>query len=298
MKAATGGWTRKDWTILTDAVAIVAGDGRLPLEAARRARETGRRVVVVAVGQRPEEGLEEAADLYAHIPVYRLAEVLDFLVKAQVKTVYMLGKVKKGVVFFSTPDREAQALLDSLPERNDDALLQGAVNRLHACGMEVRPQAELLDHLLVGPGYGTRHAPRRPEDVWQGLRVARALAGLDIGQTVVVKDGVVVAVEATDGTDPTIRRGGTIAGPGTTVVKVAKPQQDLRFDMPTVGLRTLEQMIAVGAQTLALEAGKAFIVDRDRFLREADAAGIAVWGVGEGEGPSPAGDRGRKQGTS
>lgn len=264
------------------------------MEAVNRLRERGRQVVVVAVGQNPEPELRRDALAFAHIPVYQWARSLAFLQEAGVRDVYMVGKVKKGVVFFTNPDAEAAAALAGLQERNDNALLEAAVARLQAAGMEVRPQTELLAPLLVGQGLLTGHQPRNPADVRLGLKVARALAGLDVGQTVVVKDGVVVAVEAADGTDATIRRGGAVAGPGTTVVKVSKPHQDWRFDIPVVGLRTLEQMVSAGAQTLALEAGKAFLIDKDRFLARAAAEGIALWGIGEDEEslPGPSGSEG------
>lgn len=264
------------------------------MEAVKRLQELGRQAVVVAVGQNPERELSRDALAFAHIPVYEWARSLVFLQQAGVRHVYLVGKVKKGVVFFTTPDAEAAAALAGLEERNDDALLAAAVARLQAAGMEVRPQTELLAPLLVGEGLLTGHQPRNPADVRLGLKVARALAGLDIGQTVVVKDGVVVAVEAAEGTDATIRRGGSVAGAGTTVVKVSKPRQDWRFDIPVVGLRTLEQMVSAGAQTLALEAGKAFLIDKDRFLARAAEAGIALWGVGQEEGtlPGPSGSEG------
>lgn len=269
-------------------IAIIAGDGRLPVEAMRRLHQMGRPVTVVAVGQEPEPELEQMAAAYLHIPVYEWARALQFLAHAQVNTVYLVGKVKKGVVFFSVPDEEARAALDSLPERSDEALLQAVVQRLAQAGVTVRPQAELLDHLVVGSGLLTSTEPRRPDDVALGVKVARSLAHLGIGQTVVVKDGVVVAVEAAEGTDATIRRGGTVAGPGVTVVKMAQTDKDGRFDIPVVGLRTLEQMAAVGAQTLALEAGRAFIVDRDDVVAKATEAGIAIWGIAAGEGENPA----------
>jgi len=269
-------------------IAIIAGDGRLPVEAMRRLQQLGRTAAVVAVGQAPEPELQQMASAYLHIPVYQWTRALEFLAREQVNTVYLVGKVKKGVVFFSVPDEEARAALDSLPERSDEALLQAVVNRLAQAGVTVRPQAELLDHLLVGPGLLTATEPRRPSDVALGVKVSRTLARLGIGQTVVVKDGVIVAVEAAEGTDATIRRGGTVAGPGVTVVKMAQTDKDGRFDMPVVGLRTLEQMAAVGAQTLALEAGRAFIVDRDDVVAKAMEADIAIWGIAADEGESPA----------
>lgn len=204
---------------------------------------------------------------------------MQFLKGHGVSRVFLLGKVDKRAVFFASFDETARRGLDQLQRRNDDAILAAVVAHLEALGMQVGPQAELLEHFLVQPGSLTSHAPRQPGDIQLGFQVAKALAGLDVGQTVVVKDGAVVAVEALEGTGAVIRRAAELAGPGTTVVKVSKPRQDPRFDVPTVGLGTIEDMVAAGAQTLAVEPGTTFFLQRDAALERAEAAGIAIVGM-------------------
>lgn len=260
-------------------VGILAGDGELPLEAVRSARRQGLEAVVVYVGATPDPRLQAEASTFAHIPLSQAGQMFQFLKEHGAGRVYLLGKVEKRFIYFADFDETARRGLDKLQRRNDDALLAAVVAHLEGLGMPVGSQAELLEHVLVQAGNLTSHRPRQPVDIQLGFQVAKALAGLDVGQTVVVKDGAVVAVEAIEGTGATIRRAAELVGPGTTVVKVSKPHQDPRFDVPTVGLGTIEDMVAAGAQTLAVEAGKAFFLQRESALARAEEAGIAIVGV-------------------
>jgi DUF1009 family protein len=187
-------------------------------------------------------------------------------------------------------------VLARLAFQNTDSLIGAVADALARDGITLLPSVAFLQGELATGGAMTKRRPSRDErrDVQYGERVARALAALDLGQTAVVKGRAAVALEAMEGTDETIRRAGRIAGPGTTVVKVAKPKQDMRFDVPVVGPGTLDAMQEAGSRVLALEAGRTLLIDRADFLARAEAMGVAVWGLvsagGETEGADTAGE--------
>ena len=186
------------------------------------------------------------------------------------------AKIWSGIL----PDMTFLSVLTKLKARNTDALISAVAEVLRGEGIELLNSTAFLEPLLARGGTLGRRQPTPEEldDFAFGYRMADAVAALDIGQTIVVKDKAVVAVEAMEGTDAVIRRAGDIAGPGTRVVKVAKPKQDMRFDVPVVGVATIEIMKAAGASAISIDARKTLIVDGDRFLAAADAAGIAVVG--------------------
>jgi DUF1009 family protein len=165
--------------------------------------------------------------------------------------------------------------------KNTDSLIGGVAEALEREGIRLLPSVMLLADQLAAAGAMTRRRPSKGEqgDIDYGRKVGRTLAGLDLGQTVVIKDRAAVALEAMEGTDEVIERAGRIAGPGTVVVKVAKPKQDMRFDVPVVGRATIEAMARAGACALALDAGKTLLLDKPEVLRAADEAGIAIWGM-------------------
>jgi UDP-2,3-diacylglucosamine hydrolase len=178
------------------------------------------------------------------------------------------------------PDLKMMGVLARLAVKSTDSLIGAVADALGRDGITLLPSTALLQDQLATPGVMTRRRPSSDElkDVEYGREVARALAGFDVGQTVVVKDRAAVAVEAMEGTDEAIRRAGRIAGPGCTVVKVAKPRQDVRFDVPVVGPGTVTAMREAGATTLALQAGATLLLDRADLLAEADRAQVALWG--------------------
>jgi DUF1009 family protein len=179
------------------------------------------------------------------------------------------------------PDLKLVGVLARLAFRNTDSLIGGVADALSREGITLVSSVAFLGDQLAAPGPMTRRRPRRTEraDVEYGQTVARALAGMDLGQTAVVKDRAAVALEAMEGTDEVIRRAGRLAGPGTVVVKVAKPAQDMRFDVPVVGPGTLEAMGEAGARVLAIDAGRTLMIDKTAFLEGADAAGVSVLGL-------------------
>ncbi len=268
-------------------IGIIAGNGTFPFLALQGARNIGHDVTVVAVKEEAFPELEGAArdagaDLH-WVSLGHLGKCIKLLKAAGVSQAVMAGQVKHAKIFSGIiPDLTLLSVLAKLRARNTDALISAVADVLRGEGIELLDSTAFLAPLLARPGPLTRRAPSPEEadDFTFGYRMADAIAGLDVGQTVVVKDGAVVAVEAMEGTDDVIRRAGQIAGPGTRVVKVAKPNQDMRFDVPVVGVATVEAMRIAGATALSIDAGRTLIVDGERFVTAADAAGLAIVGRG------------------
>jgi DUF1009 family protein len=200
-----------------------------------------------------------------------------------VSNVVLAGQVKHVQLFSSIrPDAAVRDALNGLARRNTDALIGAFVKMLESRGVEVVDSTHFLKPLLAGAGPMTRRAPDESEmeDIRYGREIAKAVAGLDLGQTIVIAERACVAVEAMEGTDATIERAGRLSnGRRLVVVKVSKPQQDMRFDVPVAGARTIEVMKRAGASVLAVDAGKTLLFERARLLEEADRAGISVFGM-------------------
>ena len=264
---------------------LIAGRGRLPFELARGARRRGQRVAAVGLEGFAEAGLGEDVDDFASLPLGQLARLFAFLRERGVKQVVLAGKVPKGVLYAEAghvrPDARAAALLASLVDRRDDSILLAFAGALEAEGFELLAQADLAPELLAQEGVlGAREpTPAQLADLAFGWPIAKALGALDVGQTVVVEDRAVLALEAIEGTDEAIRRGTALGRGGACVVKVAKPAQDSRFDVPTIGLETVRTLAAGRGGLLAVEAGRTLLLQREELCREADAAGIALLGV-------------------
>ena len=263
-------------------VGLLAGVGHLPVEAARMAANFGLEVYAVALLPGVDEELKAAVKDYAAISVARIGEIIDYLKEKEITKVTMLGKVTKELLFSGglqqPPDETAMRILASLPDYKDDTIMNAFVAELAKNGMTAFDQTMLIRMLLPQPGVLTKREPSEAEkaDMEFGLELARAIGGLDVGQTVVVKDRAAMALEAIEGTDACIRRGGELARGGAVVCKAAKPNQDLRFDVPTVGTATIESMIASGCKALAIEAGKTLLVDRSKVIALADENDIAI----------------------
>jgi DUF1009 family protein len=266
-------------------IGLIAGNGRFPFLALQGARSLGHDVTVVAVKEEAFPELEGAArdagaDLH-WISLGHLGKCIKVLKEAGARQALMAGQVKHAKIFSGIiPDLTLLSVLTKLKARNTDALISAVADVLRGEGIELLDSTAFLAPLLARSGTLTRRAPtpEQQEDLAFGYRMADAVAALDIGQTIVVKDKAVVAVEAMEGTDAVIRRAGEIAGPGTSIVKVAKPNQDMRFDVPVVGVATIEVMKQAGAATLSIDAGRTLVVDGDRVFAAADAAGIAIVG--------------------
>lgn len=215
------------------------------------------------------------------VPLGQLGRCLAVLERAGVREAVMAGQVKHVKLFTDVmPDLTLLSVLARLKSKNTDALIAGVADALATRGIVLLDSTVFLKDLMAGAGVLGRHQPS-PEVLqdWAfGYRVADTIAGLDIGQTIVVKDRAVVAVEAMEGTDAVIARAGALAGSGTRVVKVAKPGQDMRFDVPVVGVATIDAMRAAGADAMSVDAGRTLMVDGARVIAAADAAGIVIVG--------------------
>jgi len=264
---------------------LVAGRGRLPFEIARAARGRGMRLAAVGFRGDTDPALARAVDQLTWLHLGELEALIATLRRAGARDVVMAGKILKtrmyGDLASLRPDPRAIALIAGLGDRSDDAILGAIADELAGEGIRLRPQAELVPELLAGPGALGKVEPTAVQraDAAFGWRIAKALGQVDVGQTVVVRDRAVMALEAIEGTDAAILRGGRLAGPGAVVVKVAKPRQDPRFDLPAVGPDTVEVLARAGAAALAVEAGATVVVDRDALASRADALGIAVFGI-------------------
>jgi len=261
-------------------VGLLAGVGRLPVEFARAARGMGFTVTAIGVVPGVDEDLATVAAKLHHISVGELDKIIAVLKEEEVTEVTMLGKVTKELLFsgMAVADARMRKILASLPDNSDDTIMLALVRELAAEGIGVLDQSALIRSLMPGPGVLSRRAPSEVEltDMEFGFNMAKQIGGLDIGQTVVVKNKAVMAVEAIEGTDACIRRGGELGRGGVTVAKTAKPNQDLRFDLPSIGVDTIRAMIAAGAVALVMEAGKTLLVDREKTLALADENGITI----------------------
>ena len=262
-------------------IGLIAGNGRFPRLFAENARRLGYRVSAVALIGETEPVLEGHVDRIHWISIGHLGKLIKAFKQDGVREAVMVGGVKKTHLFAIRPDFRALTLLRRMNGRKDDMILRALASELEAEGIQIRESTFGLKGLLVEEGVLSRRSPTKSErrDIEFGWDIALAVGKLDIGQCVVVKDCVVVAIEAVEGTDEAIRRGGALANGGAVVVKRFKPQQDRRFDLPTVGPMTIEVMVKSGASVLAVEAGHALFLDRAEAIAAADKAGIAVLGV-------------------
>ena len=259
---------------------LLAGVGHLPVDLAKGAKAAGYKVVVIGVVPGLDEELPTVADVFVGTHIGKIGKILDTLKKNNVTTVTMIGKVTKEILYSEgkiVPDFEAIKLLASLPNRNDDTIMNAIVAKLNSKGIEVIDQTMFLQALMPKPGVLSDRKPTAEElaDMEYGFQMAKEIGGLDIGQTVVVKNKAVIAVEAIEGTDACILRSGALSR-GNIVAKVAKPAQDNRFDVPSVGTKTLESMIASGATGIVMEAGKTLLVDKEKTLALANSHKITV----------------------
>ena len=281
-------------TVLTT-LGLIAGNGRFPFLILNAARARGTRVVVAAIKEETDPEMDQRA---AHDPdgvrvhwmsLGELSRLIETFHREGVSQAVMAGQVKHKQIFSSIrPDWRLAKLLLNLRSRNTDMLLGAVAKVLEDEGITLLSSTAFLEPMLAPAGVLTQRAPDEMErtDIAYGLRVARGVAGFDLGQTVVIAAGACVAVEAMEGTDATIVRAGELlrsleADASTlarrlTVVKVAKPNQDLRFDVPVVGVPTIRTMAAAGATCLCVEAGRTLLFDQGGMMREADRAGIAV----------------------
>jgi DUF1009 family protein len=264
---------------------LIAGNGRFPFLVLDAARAQGHDVSIVALENETFPELNDAARRHA-VPIQwislgQLGKCIALLQEAGVSVAVMAGQVKHTKIFGGiVPDWTALQVLRQLASKNTDGLIGAVANVLRDHGIDLIDSTSLLTPLLAGAGVLTTRPPNEEEqkDFEFGYRIADVIAGLDVGQTIAVKHRAVVAVEAMEGTDEVIGRAGRLAGPGVRIVKVAKPGQDMRFDVPVIGCATIEAMRVAGASALSLDAGKTLVLDGDAVFAAADEAGIAIVG--------------------
>ncbi len=259
---------------------LIAGNGRFPFLVLEGARSQGIEMAVIALKEEASPELEQVAKRLHWVSLGELSKAIELMQREGVKRAVMAGQVKHNKIFSAIrPDWKLAKLLFSLPRKNTDSLIGAVAEVLEEEGIQLVDSTLFLKPLLPEAGVLTRRSPDEHEaaDMEYGLEVARRLAGMDIGQTVVIADRACVAVEAMEGTDETIARAGRFAnGKPLVVVKVSKPQQDMRFDVPVIGLPTVKSMGEAGATALAIDASRTLLFDRNRLIETADAAGIAI----------------------
>ena len=266
-------------------IGLIAGNGRFPFLALQGARGLGHDVTVVAIKEEAFPDLEaaarEASADFHWVSLGQLGRCIRILKAAGISEAVMAGQVKHAKIFSGImPDFTLLSVIARLRARNTDALISAVADVMRGEGIELLDSTAFLQPLLAAEGTLSARPPdeHEREDFAFAYQMADAVAALDIGQTIAVKDRAVVAVEAMEGTDEVIRRAGHLAGPGVRIVKVAKPKQDMRFDVPVVGVATVEAMRAAGATALSIDAGRTLVLDGTRVFTNANESGIAIIG--------------------
>jgi len=262
-----------------DSIGIIAGGGRFPFMVANSARKKGFRVVAIAHHGDTDPALADNVDKIIWIKLGQLGKLISSFKKERVHKALMAGTITKSRMFGKAkPDLKGLSLMSRIAVLHDDGILKSVAAELAKEGIEIVSSTHYLPELLAPKGCLTKKRPRKKEeaDIQFGWKVAKELGRLDVGQCVVVRNKTVLALEAIDGTNETIKRGGRIAGKDAVIVKVSKPDQDLRFDVPSVGLETIKVMSQVKASVLAVEAGKTLIFDKSQMIEYADSLGICV----------------------
>jgi UDP-2,3-diacylglucosamine hydrolase len=261
---------------------LIAGNGKFPFLVVEGARKAGASLSVVAINEETDKSIENIAEKVIWVGIGQLGKMISFFKKEGVSKVIMAGQVKHVQIFSGAlPDLRMLKMLWNLPQRNTDALIGGIADEMAKEGIELIDSTYFIKDQLAQEGILTKRKPDDTErgNIEYGLRIAGEIARLDLGQTIVVRAKACVAVEAMEGTDAVIKRAGELAKGKLTVVKVAKPNQDMRFDVPVVGVPTIQTMIAAGATCLCLTPNKTLIFDREEMLKLANDHKICVVAV-------------------
>lgn len=260
-------------------IGLIAGNGQFPILFSKAAKAKGYGVYAVAHKNETDSGIEAHSDMVEWIYIGQIRRIIKFFKKNNIGQAVLVGGITKTKMFSDVrPDTKAISLIAGMRHTHDDGILRGFVNVLEKEGIQIHPSTFLLPELLASPGCWTKRKPSRSDnkDIELGWKLAKEIGRLDIGQCVVVGGGSVLAVEAIDGTDATIQRGGQLGRGSAVVVKVCKPQQDTRFDIPAVGVQTIRTMHKAGAKVLGIEAGKAVVFDKKEMIDLANEVDITI----------------------
>lgn len=263
----------------TETLGLIAGKGVYPRLLAESAKKQGvKRLVVLAFRGETARATLQYADEVCRLRLGNLAELLSACRRYELRHVVMAGQLTPTSLFRIRLDSAMRELLGRLPQKNAHSIFGAIVDELEGLGIKVLPASEFMEAHMPAAGVLTRRKPTAAElaDIALGREVARATSELEIGQTVVIKSGTVLAVEAFEGTDKAIRRAGRLGGAGCVVVKVAKPGHDMRFDIPVIGERTLRSMRRARASALAVDAGRAILLEKEKLITRADKQGVAI----------------------
>lgn len=265
-------------------LALLCGTTRFPILFAQMAKKKSANTKVIAIGVRDftKEEVSNYVDTMHWIDIDNIMEDL-FKILKQEKPTYaaIVGKIDKTLIYKFTKNKQIASFLDKLSDKKDLSILSGIAKRLNSIGIKVINSTTYLEDFLVkkGPQTKTQPTEEQLEDIRFGFNIAKRLAAQDIGQTVVIKQKAVVAIEAIEGTDETIKRAGRLVGSGCVVIKMARPKQDMRLDVPVIGETTVDSLIEAGAACLAPEAGKVLMIDKDKLINKADSFGISIIGI-------------------
>ncbi len=264
-----------------DALGIIAGSGVYPLLLADAARVAGvKRIILAAFTDETSPDVTNRADQIEWLRVGQLGKLLNFFREAKVRHAIMAGQIAPGNLFSLRPDFKAMFLLARLKQRNAESIFGAIADQLAEIGVELLPATTFLEHLLAPHGQiaGPKLKEREEEDIAFGFAIARQLSALDVGQTIVVKNGTVLAVEAFEGTNEAIRRGGSLGKKNAIVIKVTKPNQDMRFDVPVIGSETLRVADEAKVRAIAVEAGRTLLLEKSALLDLAERLKISLVG--------------------
>lgn len=268
---------------------LIAGNGRFPFHVAKCAREKGHEIIVVGLKDEADPGLEKLADKFYWSSIGDLSKTISILKSENVKQAVMAGQVKHKKLYYKLfLDKRALKILGRIKDKRTDSILNAVADEFKSEGIEFLSSTAFLTDFFPGKGKLTKSKPAKNEnsDIAFGFKIAKELAGMDIGQTAIVRDMAVLALEALEGTDECIMRAGNLASKKgepseIIIVKVAKPRQDQRFDVPVLGTRTIDSMIKIGARVLAFEAGKTLLLDRQDMISKADKNNICIIGISD-----------------
>lgn len=260
-------------------IGLIAGSGQFPLIFSKAAKSSGFSVHAIGLIHETDSDIEKFVDAFEWVHIGQVERMIQFFKKSGIKEAVLLGAVDKTHMFGDVkPDMTAISIVAGMNHTQDDALLRAFAKTLEEKGIMIRSSTLLLPELLASSGCWTKRKPTSAEktDIIWGYSVAKKIGDLDIGQSVVVSGGSVLAVEAIDGTDATIKRGGRLARDGAVVVKTSKPGQDMRFDVPAVGIETVKVMKSAHITALAVEAGKTVVFDREEMVALADKCSMVI----------------------